>query len=244
MASIIAAATVSAVWSWGRCNKMVNRVLRSTKVPIALRSPAPRIRSPLPVTGHGAIGGLGGTVADGEDLPRGIHPGAPGMATRFARRSLRGQAVVQIGAQTATGLHIQALVDGFVAHLHQLVIGVIPGQYLRDQLRAPPVIHPVFDSPTPRVVDELKHLGPASFPRCAGMRHPGVIIPVGVAVALNLAIHDGAVTSNLGADLGTTQTSVSAPHDRDAFIQIDPMTAPTRRRQHTGVGQPATPTLQ
>ena len=45
IASIIAVATVSAVWSPGRCNSMVNRVLRSTRVPMALLL-GPTIRSP------------------------------------------------------------------------------------------------------------------------------------------------------------------------------------------------------
>lgn len=41
----IAVATVSAVWSPGRCSRIVNRVVRSTSVPIAVPS-QPMIKSP------------------------------------------------------------------------------------------------------------------------------------------------------------------------------------------------------
>ena len=45
IASIIAVATVSAVWLPGGCSSIVKRVLRSTSVPIALLL-GPTIRSP------------------------------------------------------------------------------------------------------------------------------------------------------------------------------------------------------
>ena len=81
MASIIAAATVAAVWSWGRCSRMVKRVLRSTRVPMALRFPVPMMRSPSQCPGHGSVVGFGRPIADGEDLRRGhttpVRPGWP-----------------------------------------------------------------------------------------------------------------------------------------------------------------------
>ena len=52
---------------------------------------------------------------------------------RFASCALSGQTLVQIGAQAAPGLHIKAPVDGLVAHLHQLVTGIVLGQHLRDE---------------------------------------------------------------------------------------------------------------
>ena len=46
LSRIIASATVSASWRPGRCNKIVNRVDRSTRVPTAEAFPVPMIRSP------------------------------------------------------------------------------------------------------------------------------------------------------------------------------------------------------
>ena len=43
---MMASCTCSASCPSGRCRRIVNRVVRSTRVPIALRLPAPQIRSP------------------------------------------------------------------------------------------------------------------------------------------------------------------------------------------------------
>ena len=56
---IIASATVFASWEPGRCNKIVNRVERSTNVPIADFDSGPTIRSPsqCPGTARSATSG-------------------------------------------------------------------------------------------------------------------------------------------------------------------------------------------
>ena len=83
----------------GRCSSIVNRVVRSTSVPIAELS-SPMIRSPSQWPGHGPVLGLGGPLADhdlrGDELlaaPCGCGPGAPAAPARCAgRRPARGAA--------------------------------------------------------------------------------------------------------------------------------------------------------
>jgi len=110
-----------------------------------------------------------------------------------------------------------------VAHPCQPVIAVITRQHLGDQLGAPPIVHPPFDGGAqPRVV-ERELLGPLGLLRGAGMSHPGVIIAISIAVALYFSPDRDAVSSDLIANCGVTQTGVEAPHDRDAFIEAEPM---------------------
>jgi hypothetical protein len=66
---------------------------------------------------------------------------------------------MQVSAQTATRLHVQTGVNSFVAHPGQLVIGVIAGQHISDQLGAPALIHPRFNAGAQGIVFELETLG-------------------------------------------------------------------------------------
>jgi len=104
----------------GKCSSIVNRVVRSTSVPIAELS-NPRMRSPSqwPGTTRSATSAgrslimISGTM---NDLPR---PRVRARGTRNARqcadrRSARGA--------EPTALHVKRLVNGFVADAHRLIV--------------------------------------------------------------------------------------------------------------------------
>ncbi|BBZ66859.1 hypothetical protein MINS_22880 [Mycolicibacterium insubricum] len=225
MASIIVVATDSAVWSTGRCSRIVNRVLRSTSVPIALAHSFPQDQITFPMPGYRPVFGFGRAVADGVHIVE--LAAALLMSPGLARGTFSRQALVQISAQLAPSLHVEALVDRFVAHLRQLVIRVVAGQHIGDQLRTPPVVHPVFDLGAQCAVLKLEFLGPLGFQGSTRMCHPSVVIAVGVAVALYLAPHDATVTADLLSNLLIRLPSVAAAHDRDALIEAESMPIPT-----------------
>jgi hypothetical protein len=56
------------------------------------------------------------------------------------------------------------------------------------------------------------------------MSHPGVVIPVGIAVAPYFSPDRDSVSSHLIANGSVARTGVQTPHDRDAFIETEPMT--------------------
>jgi hypothetical protein len=60
------------------------------------------------------------------------------------------------------------------------------------------------------------------------MSHPGVIIPISIAVALYFPPDRDPVSPDLIANCGVAQTGIDAAHDRDAFIETEPMTPPAR----------------
>ena len=69
----------------------------------------------FPMTGHGPVGDLGGTLADRERfvvqaLPR------PSVAAGLALGPSQCQLPVQIGPQAAAGLDVERLVDRLVGH--------------------------------------------------------------------------------------------------------------------------------
>ncbi|VBA44403.1 hypothetical protein LAUMK136_05618 [Mycobacterium attenuatum] len=93
----------------------MNRVLGSTKVPIAEPLLAPMIKFSLTVSGHSAIVCLSGPRSDGEHVTELAAPfGRP--AAGFARGAFGRQPRVQIGAQLASAMDVEALVKGFMAH--------------------------------------------------------------------------------------------------------------------------------
>lgn len=148
---------------------------------------------------------------------------------------------MQIGAPTATCLHVQALIDGFVAHLHQLVIAMIAGQHLGDESGAPPVIHPRFNRRAQPMIAELERFGPRGLLRCTRVSQSGVIVPIGQAISLNLAPDHRAVASDPPRNLSTRQAGITAPHDLKTLTEAEPMTHPARRAQITRMSQPASP---
>ena len=95
----------------------MKRLVRSTSVPIAERS-SPDDQVALPVAGDGAVGGLGGPLADhhllGDEALAARADAGPGDAQRPAGAQARGQ----LAGQRAAALHEQRLVDRLVRDPH------------------------------------------------------------------------------------------------------------------------------
>ena len=134
--SSMASATDSASCRCGRCSRIVNRVARSTRVPIAEPLSLPMIRSPSQCPG---------TVRPSTSLGRLAMRSSPGTRGRFAAtlgarraRPVR-QGFVQVSAQVAASLDVQLLVDRLVTDPHRLIIGEHHRQPVRDLLRAHPL---------------------------------------------------------------------------------------------------------
>ena len=108
----------------GRCSSIVKRLVRSTSVPIAERS-MPEDQVALPVAGDGAVGGLGGPLADhhlvGDEALAARADAGPGDAQRPAGAQARGQ----LARQRAAALHEQRLVDRLVRDPHRRIIGEV-----------------------------------------------------------------------------------------------------------------------
>ena len=117
-----------------------------------------------------------------------------------------------------------------MAHPGQLVIGVIAGQHLGDEFRAPPIVHPVLDRRTQRIVDELERLGSAGFFTCPGMGHQGVIVAISITVALMLAVDHRSITPDPLADLCVAQLVVEATHNLHALPGTEPVPTPAGQR--------------
>ena len=102
----------------------MNRVVRSTSVPIAERSSADD-QIAFPVAGHGTVLDLGGPLAD-HHLGRDVRPGLlPGARPRHPQRPPGAQAGDQLALERAAALDVERLVDRLVADPHGLIIGEV-----------------------------------------------------------------------------------------------------------------------
>jgi hypothetical protein len=87
------------------------------------------------------------------------------------------------------------------------------------------------------MVDKFERFGPAGMSSRAGMGHPGVIVPVGVAVSGDLTTHHRPITSDPSTDLGRAKPAVKPTHDLDPLIEAEPMTASPWTRHITRTSQ-------
>ena len=142
----------------GRWSRIVKRVVRSTRVPMA-ELPNPTMRSPSQWPGTARSSASAGRwliriSGAMPDLPR------PRLRARGTRERPPGaQAGGQLAAQRPAALHVQRLVDGFVADAHGLILGEVKPQAAGDLFRAPgrgPA--PVLPSPAPAALP--RHDGP------------------------------------------------------------------------------------
>jgi hypothetical protein len=103
---------------------------------------------------------------------------------------------------------------------------VVAGQHLGDQLRTPPVIHPGLERGAQLRVVESELLWPPGIFGGSGMCHQCVVVPVGTAVAGDLAAYRPSAAADEATDLGrfspasrrrmisTRGCPVSASHNR------------------------------
>ena len=114
----------------------MNRVVRSTSVPIAERL-SPMMQIALPVAGHGPVVGLGRALADhhlGGDVAAGP---LAGSGPRDPQRPPGAQTGDQLALERTAALHVERLVDRLMGDPHRLIIGEVDRQPVGDLLRAP-----------------------------------------------------------------------------------------------------------
>jgi hypothetical protein len=92
------------------------------------------------------------------------------------------------------------------------------------------------------MVDKFERFGPARISSCAGMGHPGVIVPVGVPVTRDLTTHHRSITSDPSTDLGEAKAAIKSTHDLDPLIETEPMAAPAWAGHITRTSQTTRPT--
>src|SRR3954470_6752082 len=119
------------------------------------RAAQPHDEVPLPVARHRPIGRLRRALAD-QDLggDAGLAPSAAARP-RHPERPPGAQASGQLAAQRPAALHVQRLVDGFVADPHGLIVREVEPQTASDLFRAPgrgppPVLPPPVPAALPR----------------------------------------------------------------------------------------------
>src|SRR6266581_907924 len=126
--------TLGLPWSAmrGRCSSIVNRVVRSTRVPIA-ELPSPRMRSPSQWPGTARSSASGGRwLIMISGLTRRAVP-----RPWYSERAAGAQAGGQLAAQRPAALDIRRLVDRLVGDPHRPIIGEVDPQPVGDLLRAP-----------------------------------------------------------------------------------------------------------
>src|SRR5829696_2873060 len=137
----------------GRCNSMVNRVVRSTSVPMA-ELPRPRMRSPsqCPGTARSATSTGRWLIMISED-PKFL-PLRRVRALRHSEHPAGAQTGCQFATERASTLDEQRLVDSLVADAHRGVVRKVDRQAASDLLRAPgtrpsAILPPSMPSPFP-----------------------------------------------------------------------------------------------
>src|SRR5580704_5399324 len=103
----------------GRCSRIVNRVMRSTRVPMAELPSKDEI--PLPGAGHRSISDFRGALADHD---RGGNEGfslAADPGSRHAQRTAGAKAGGQLAPQRTPALHVKSLVNRLVADTHRII---------------------------------------------------------------------------------------------------------------------------
>src|SRR5699024_4492814 len=129
----MASATSSAPCLPGRCNNIVNLVVRSTSVPIADPDAVePRMRSPSQLPGTA----LSSTALGRWEILTMFDPPSPfvGPTMRLAQPATGPQMRGQLTFESAASLDVQGLIDRFVRHPHLRSIRVVLAQSVSDLL--------------------------------------------------------------------------------------------------------------
>nr|KEP23651.1 hypothetical protein DA06_06330 [Georgenia sp. SUBG003] len=206
MALTIASLTATAPCPSGRCSSITNRVVRSTRVPIAEPLAVPVIRSPSQCPGTARSAASAGrseiSTMSGDLTALGGGPPPAGPAGRPAGA----QAGVQLLAQRTAPLDEDGLVDRLVADAHGPIVGEVRAQAPGDLLRAPAQAQLGLDvGAQPGVAGELGRLGA-----------PGPLVGLGLGQVrpVGMGVPGGPVTGQLPADRagGTSQRACDLPH--------------------------------
>src|SRR6266542_4588730 len=91
----------------------------------------------LPVPRHGAVVGLGGTLADHDRWGGELLATPTSAGPWHTERTAAAQACGQLAAQRPAALHIQRLVDRLVRDPHRPIMGEVDPEPVGDLLRAP-----------------------------------------------------------------------------------------------------------
>src|SRR5947209_11261610 len=112
---------------------MVNRVVRSTRVPIAELS-RPRMRSPsqCPGTARSSTSAGRSVIRSDEALATSTSAGS-----RYPQSSAGAETGGQLPTQRAAALHIEGLVDGLVRDAHRSIMGEVDPEPVGDLFRTP-----------------------------------------------------------------------------------------------------------
>jgi len=92
------------------------------------------------------------------------------------------------------------------------------------------------------MIDQFERFGPTRISSCPGMGHPGVIVPIGVAVTGDLTTYHRSMASDPSTDLGGAKAGIKSTHDLDPLIETEPMTPPTWASHITRTSQTTRPT--
>ena len=162
----------------GRCSRIVNLVVRSTSVPMALLLRLPVMRSPLPVARDRPVPDLRGSLRDHD------HGFAEtGFASLAALGSAGGSPLphgaFQLLLESAPGLQVDGLADRLDARVRIPIIREVQPRPVGYPLRAPMPAQPGGDLvPRSRALGRLARFG--AFEPVRGLL-PG---PVGLVVAV------------------------------------------------------------
>src|SRR5665647_3426480 len=153
--------TAVALWSSGRWTSITYRVCRSTKVAMAERQFDPKDQIPLPMSGNGAVGDLGRSLAD-QNHVRDLAPFRDRGPSGASDCTAGTQVSVQVSAQMTAALDVQRLVDRLGTHPHLRPFGKPLGEVEADLLRAPLHTQPRLHHGRQFGVVELAGLRPAT----------------------------------------------------------------------------------
>ena len=159
-ASMTASRTASAVCRPGRYSRIVYRLVRSTRVPIAERLASPVIRSPSQCPGDLTVGRLSRPLVDHRHV-RQTTAALVRPAMRLATQPAGTQRLGQLPAQATEVRTVDRLVDGL---RHDVTLGLaseLGPKSLSDLLWTPPSLEPALHELAQlRVGDELARLRP------------------------------------------------------------------------------------
>ncbi len=169
----------------------------------------------FPVARHCAVAGFSGPLGDHYLLWDGAPAALIGHPPRPAQRPSGPQTPGQLTAQLTAALHIQFLVNRFVAHLHLRLVRELSAQHLRDLLRAPPLTQPSLHPGTQhRIGGQFARFGTPGPLLGFGLGQPGPIPDPRTRPPTATGLANRAVAPQLPANRrrGPTQLSSDLPH--------------------------------